>query len=172
MWIVTALESPGLFAPARRSVVRCGVLALFSALILSACRGLPALPPTDLSAPGWRVQQGQAVWKPTKERPELTGELLLATNANGDFFVQFAKPPFTLATAQVAGDHWQIEFGSGKFSRRGGGQPPTRFAWFQLPPALAGTNAGRDWRFERVVTNSWRMENRRTGEVLEGAFFP
>ena len=138
----------------------------------TSCRTQPPLPPANLSALGWRVQQGQAVWKPTQKRPELTGEFLLATNANGDFYVQFAKPPFTLATAQVVGDRWQIEFGSADFSRRGNGRPPTRFVWFQLPAALAGTNASRDWRFERAATNSWRMENRRTGEVLEGAFFP
>jgi hypothetical protein len=137
----------------------------------TSCRTTPPLPAANLSIPGWRIQQGQAVWKPTRDRPELTGELILATNASGDFFVQFAKPPFTLATAQVAGDRWQIEFGSGDYSRRGRGQPPTRFAWFQLPAALDGASAGRDWRFERVATNFWRMENRRTGEALEGAFF-
>jgi hypothetical protein len=138
----------------------------------TSCRTTPPLPPANLAASGWTVQQGQAVWKPTRRRPELTGELLLATNENGGFFVQFAKPPFTLATAQVAGERWQLEFGSGDYSWHGGGRPPGRFVWFQLPAALAGSCTGRDWRFERAATNSWRMENRRTGEVLEGVFFP
>jgi hypothetical protein len=169
--MVTPLETPGLLAPARRNVVSRGVLALLSALVLSGCRGLPALPPTDLSAPGWRVQQGQAVWKPTRNKLELAGELLLATNANKSFLVQFTKTPFPLATAQVSGESWQIEFGSGEYSRRGHGQPPARFVWFQLPRAMAGAELSRDWKFKQRENNSWRLENLRTGESLEGAFF-
>ena len=118
-------------------------------LILGAgCRTANLLPPADFSAPGWRVQQGQAVWKPSSNRPELAGDLLLATNANGNFFVQFSKMPFPLATAQISGDQWQIEFGADKFSWHGRGTPPDRFAWFQLPRALLGANAGGNWRFE------------------------
>src|SRR5688572_9619670 len=84
-----------------------GILLL---LLWAACRSLPPLPPADLSAPGWHVQQGQAIWKPTKSRQELAGELLFATNSAGDFFVQFSKSPFTLATAQMMSGQWQIEF--------------------------------------------------------------
>ena len=128
--------------------------------------------PVDLSAPGWRVQQGQAVWKPTRRRPELTGELLLATNVNGNVFVQFAKPPITLATARVIDGEWHLEFGSGEYSRNGTGRPPGRFAWFKLPAALAGALPGRDWQFKRIPPNSWLLENLHTGERLEGVFFP
>jgi hypothetical protein len=138
----------------------------------TACRSLPPLPPADLSAPGWQVRQGQAVWRPTRGRPELVGELLLATNTNGDFFVRFAKTPFPLATARVAAGRWQIEFGADGYRRRGHGRPPDRFAWFQLPAALNGVRPGRPWQFLRLSTHSWRLENRRTGERLEGVFFP
>ena len=160
----------------RNQGTRSSCAAALTGLLLllglgTSCQTKVPLPPANLSAPGWHVQEGQAIWKPTQKRPELTGELLLATNLNGGFFVQFAKPPFTLATAQVAGRRWQIEFGSGDYSRRGAGQPPARFVWFHLPEALAGASPGCDWRFERVATNSWRMENGRTGEELEGAFF-
>ncbi len=136
------------------------------------CRSLPSLPPADFSAPGWRVQQGQAIWKPLRNKPELSGELLLATNVNGSFFVQFSKTPFPLATAQVAAATWQIDFGTGEHAWRGPGPPPARFVWFQLPRALAGAGVARDWRFARVGTNSWRFENSRTGESLEGELFP
>jgi hypothetical protein len=135
------------------------------------CRSIPALPPADFSAPGWHVQQGQAVWKPTRNRPELAGELLLATNADGNFFVQFTKTPFPLATARVSGETWQIEFGSGEHSWRGRGRPPpARFVWFQLPRALAGQNVNRNWKFQRRTNDRWRLENPRTGESLDGAF--
>jgi len=67
-------------------------------LILGAgCRTANPLPPADFSAPGWRVQQGQAVWKPSASRPELAGDLLLATNVNGNMFIQFSKMPFPVA---------------------------------------------------------------------------
>jgi len=145
---------------------------LLTAAAVFGCRTAPPLPPADFSAPGWRVQQGQAVWKPSASRPELAGDLLLATNANGNFFIQFSKIPFPLATAQVSDDQWQIEFGADKFSWHGHGAPPNRFAWFQLPHALLGENLEGGWQFKNVATNSWRLENPRTGETLEGEFFP
>ena len=147
-------------------------LFLLAAVLAAGCRTAPPLPPADFSAPGWRVQQGQAVWKPTRSRPELAGELLLATNANGFFFVQFSKPPFSLATAQIRNGQWQIEFGNGERRWSGRGEPPSRFAWFQLPGALAGQVLKANWRFTRLTPETWRLENPRTGESLEGGLFP
>jgi len=157
---------------AYRMKLRGAFLSLLIAVLVVGCRTAPPLPPADFSAPGWRVQQGQAVWKPSSSRTELAGDLLLATNANGNFFVQFSKIPFPLATAQISGSQWQIEFGADKFSWHGSGTPPDRFAWFQLPRALLGQNLDGNWHFENVMTNSWRLENPRTGETLEGEFFP
>ncbi len=134
----------------------------------AGCRALPPLPAADLGAPGWRVQHGQAVWTPPGNRPELAGELLVATNVNGDCFIQFSKNPFPMATAQRKGDRWQIELGAGDYVRGGRGQPPGYFAWFQLPQALAGERLGHGWQFERTGTNVWRLESRRTGECLAG----
>jgi hypothetical protein len=150
------------------------LLLILSALLLpcAGCSTVNPLPPADFSAPGWRIQQGQAIWKPASDRPELAGDLLLATNVNGDFFIQFSKMPFPLATAQGSGDQWQIEFGADKYFWRGRGTPPTRFGWFQLPQALLAPNLGGSWQFTRVETNSWRLQNPRTGETLEGEFFP
>ncbi len=147
-------------------------IACALALILCAgCRTANPLPPADFSAPGWRVQQGQAVWKPSAGRPELAGDLLLATNVNGDFFIQFTKIPFPLATAAVSGRQWQIEFGADAYSWHGRGAPPGRFGWFQLQAALRDANLAGGWKFSRVETDSWRLKNSHTGETLEGAFF-
>jgi hypothetical protein len=136
------------------------------------CRTATPLPPADFSAPGWRVQQGQAVWKPSFNRPELAGDLLLATNANGNCFIQFSKMPFPLATAQISGGQWQIEFGADKYSWQGRGTPPDRFVWFQLPRELLDANTAGNWKFAHPAFLSWRLENPRTGETLEGEFFP
>lgn len=150
---------------------RLGVLLSFM-LLAAGCRIAPPLPRADLSAPGWRIQQGQAIWKPSSNRPELTGDLLLATNVNGGFFVQLTKDPFPLVTAESLNSQWQIEFGADEHSWGGRGGPPARFAWFQLPRALLGEKITANWHFETVTTNSWRIENRQTGETLEGGFFP
>jgi hypothetical protein len=149
-----------------------GALLLLALALCVSCRTAPPLPPADLSAPGWRVQQGQALWKPTKDRPRLAGDLLLATNTDGSYFVQLTKTPFTLVTAESFAGRWQIEFGAGEHSWRGTGIPPERFAWFQLPRALLDGKTAGPWSFENVGANSWRLENPKTGETLEGGFFP
>jgi hypothetical protein len=150
--------------PNRLAAFHCALLLAFCA----GCRTAGPLPPADFSAAGWRVQQGQAVWRPTSRRPELAGDLLVATNVNGNIFVQFSKVPFPLATARISGDQWQIVFGADGFSWRGRGAPPDRFAWFQLPRALRDQNPGSHWKFARPTSQSWRLENSRTGETLEG----
>jgi hypothetical protein len=149
------------------------IIALVLALGFGvSCRTTDPLPPADLSAPGWNVRQGQVIWKPPGSRPELTGDLLLATNATGNFFLQLTKNPFPLVTAEVFGDAWQIEFGAEEHSWRGRGEPPDRFIWFVLPHALLAEKLPSNWRFENVTTNSWRLMNPKTGETLEGEFFP
>jgi hypothetical protein len=158
----------------KRGCVCRSILILLALLLFccAGCRTTNPLPPADFSAPGWSVQHGQAVWKPATNGPELAGDLLLATNVNGNFFLQFSKIPFPLATAQVSGDQWQIEFSADKYSWHGHGTPPDRFGWFQLPPALRDPNLAGNWRFTRAETNAWRLENSHTGETLEGEFFP
>ncbi len=154
-----------------KTVAGLGALLLGLAGTLS-CRTSAPLPPANLSAPGWRVFSGQALWKPSRQHAELAADLMLATNSTGDYLVQLTKDPFPLVTAEVIGGQWQIQFQAGRYSRSGYGPPPARFPWFQLPPALRGAAPGPDWRFEWVNTNAWRLENPDTGETLEGAFFP
>ncbi len=144
-------------------------LLAFGLLLCVSCRTATPLPPADFSAPGWRLRQGQAVWKPSKNRPELAGDLLLAANANGDYVIQFSKTPFTLASAQVADGRWQIALGRHSWSGRGA--PPARFVWFQLRSALAGRRTDAPWQWTRGPDNSWRLENAGAGEFLEGCFF-
>jgi len=125
----------------------------------------------DLSAPGWHVLQGQAVWKPNAHRPELTGDILLATNVDGDFFVQFTKNPFPLVSAEVSDGRWQIISDTQAHTWRGHGHGPGRVSWFQLPVALAGGQPADSWQFTRPTPETWRLKNPRTGESLEGEFF-
>lgn len=147
-----------------------GFLVAFAGTI--SCRTANPLPAANLSAPGWHVLQGQALWKPDRKRSEVASDLLLATNVTGDLFVQLTKDPIPLVTAEVLGNKWQIQFEGGKYSWHGTGTPPVSFPWFQLPRALSGNRPAGDWRFENVSSNSWRLENPKSGETLEGGFFP
>jgi hypothetical protein len=137
-----ALNRPAFFSR-QRGNARGPALVTLSA----GCRtGRPCRPP--ISPPGWRVQQGQAVWK-RQHRPELP-ENSFGYQPSG-FLRQFSKPPSRWRPRRSDGE-WQIEFGSGNVARCG--QPPTRFAWFQLPESLAGERE----EF-RPVADSWRLEN-------------
>ncbi|HTA31071.1 MAG TPA: hypothetical protein VK731_11335 [Candidatus Cybelea sp.] len=142
----------------------------FTLLACVTCGTTHPLPPADFASPGWHLRQGQAVWKPPQNRPELAGDLLLAVNTNGNYVIQFSKTPFSIASAQVADGRWQIELG--QHSWRGQGTPPRRFIWFQLAPVLAGAPAVAPWRFATRADHSWRLDNAGTGEFLEGEFFP
>jgi hypothetical protein len=147
-------------------------IAAIVALLVVACETIPPIQPVDLSQPGWHVRQGQGVWKPSKEQPELAGDILVATADNGDFFVQFTKNPFTMAMARKQGSRWQIEVGEGQRRWSGAGSPPRGFAWCELPRAAAGTPVESGWVFRSVDAENWVLECRSTGERLEGYFQP
>ncbi len=124
------------------------------------------------SGPGWRVRQGQALWRPRNGYPEIAGDLLVANDEDGRSFVQFAKTPMTLMSAQTTRSNWLIQFPPGHMSFTGHRKPPTRFAFLYLQTALAGEPLPKPLRFERKPDGNWRLENHRTGETLEGFLAP
>src|SRR5439155_15039375 len=73
-------------------------MILFSCFLLAlcvpACRMLPPLPSVNLAEPGWTVHEGQAIWRPKRDAPEIAGEILVATHQDGRALVQFTKTPF------------------------------------------------------------------------------
>lgn len=143
-----------------------GLLGVFC--LLAGCAG-PELPPVNLAAPGWRVQETQAVWRPKRAAPELIGELLVATNPDGSRLVQFSKQSLPLVTAQVATNGWSISSPLRK-GRFGGTHTPTyRVPWFQiaeLPPTVGPRE--RHWTLSVSTDGTWRLANESTGESLEG----
>src|SRR5690348_11743636 len=100
-------------------------------IILCGCLTLPPLPKADLSQPGWNIRQGEAVWKPDRKSPEIAGEILLATRADGSSFVQFIKTPFPFAITQTTSNKWQAEFPPENKRFTAPGKPPGRIIWFQ-----------------------------------------
>lgn len=152
---------------------RCSLAATAGFLLtLAACRTLPALPPVDTTQPGWQVRHGQAVWTAAQGERGVAGELLLANKSDGACFVQFAKPPFTLATARAEAGRWSVELMSARRRSGGHGSPPTQLVWFTLADAIREQPIGGDWRFEARGADGWCLTNAATGEALEGYFAP
>lgn len=115
----------------------------------------------------WSVHQGQAVWAVPGAKDGVAGELLVATNSTGDFVVEFAKPPITIANAQRNGKRWQVSFPAAKRRYSGVGDGPKQIIWLKLAPALSGQADG--WNFS-TNANGWHLE--RKGESLEGFLAP
>ena len=98
---------------------------LLIAIFLCACQTAP-LPPTNFSEPGWKIQQGQAVWRAKKDSPEIAGELLIATNPDGRTVLQFTKTPFPFVIAQTTPKSWQLEVPAQNKKYSAPGKPPAR----------------------------------------------
>jgi len=143
-------------------------LAMTFSLMVSSCRTVSPLPPVDLAAPGWRVEHGQAVWRSSERTPEIAGELFFALHPDGRAMVQFIKTPLPLVVAQSTSNAWQIEFISEDKAFRGSGNPPSRIGWLQVSRCLSGMSPGKDWDWRRKDGGRWRLENRRSGEMIEG----
>ena len=153
-----------------------GVVALAGLLLLlqfcASCRSTAPFPSVDLSEPGWRIQQGQAIWKLGKNKPELAGEITFARHTDGRCLLEFTKTPFPLVRAKMSATRWEIEFPPQKLHFSGGGQPPARLAWLQLMLALTGKPVAPPWHFELRPDGGWRLENPRRGESVEGYLEP
>jgi LysM repeat protein len=149
--------------------VRTLAVALLLLGLLNGCRTPRELQAAlDFSQPGWTVRQGQAVWRSQVQAPEIAGDLLVATHADGRSAIQFMKPPLPIVLAQRAPQGWQIQFFAQNHRYAGPGRPPQRLLWLQFTEALAGRLTTSGCRWSMRPDASWRLENVRTGESLEG----
>jgi len=141
-------------------------------MLFAGCRTAPQPPLFIAAGAGWRVQEGQALWRPGRQFPELAGELVVASHEDGRCTIQFAKTPLPLVLAQTTRTNWLIEFPPRRLSFAGRRPPPTRFAWLYLSAALSGDSLPSPFRFQRKPDGGWRLENTRSGETLEGFLDP
>ena len=70
-------------------------------MLWAGCRTAGEAPLFTAAGPGWRVQEGQALWRPGRQFPELGGELVMARHEDGRCVIQFAKTPLPLVLAQT-----------------------------------------------------------------------
>jgi hypothetical protein len=124
------------------------------------------------SGPGWRVQQGQALWRPGRQYPELGGEVIMATHQDGRCAIQFLKTPIPLVLAQTGPTNWVIQFPPRQMNFAGKNNPPPRFLWLYLHAALAGESLPEFLHFSRKPDGEWKLENIKSGETLEGYLEP
>ena len=152
-----------------RVALRLALVPLFG--LVCGCHSM-AKPLFVVSGPGWHVQEGQALWRPGHGRPDLAGDLLLASDEDGRCLIQFAKTPVSFVLAQTTRTNWLIQFPPVRMSFGGRGRPPARFGWLYLHAALSGEPLAAPFRFEREPDGGWRLENTRSGETLSGFLAP
>jgi len=126
----------------------------------------------NAAGPGWRVQQGQALWRPESGLPEFGGDLVLARDDAGDCLIQFDKSGMSMLSAQTTTNRWLIKFPQKNWSFSGHGSAPLRFSWLYLPLALDGKPLPKELHFETKTDGGWRLENSKTGETVEGFLSP
>ena len=148
------------------------LLSLLAFFFLAGCRTATPLPPVNVQEPGWNVQQGQAVWRSRRSAPEIAGELVVAMHPDGRSLVQFTKTPLPFVVAQATIDSWQVQFVPQNKVYSGRGQPPARLLWLHLPQCLRGVVPPGNLSWRRLENHGWRLENRSTGESLEGYLAP
>jgi len=145
-------------------------LALFIALLLApGCRTPPPPAAINLAEAGWKVRQGQAVWR-SGPSGEIAGELLVATHPDGRSLVQFTKTPVPVVLARTWPGRWEVHY-SGQPPWDGYGPPPSRVIWLHLAKFLDGGAPPSRWKWERR-DQSWKLENPAAGESIEGFVAP
>lgn len=153
--------------PGRFSVVTALGLAV---ILLNGCAAPRPFPPADLSAPGWTIQSGQAVWDNGKS--DLAGELVFAKRSDGSAALQFIKTPLPLVSAQTRGSQWTITFIADNRTVSGKGRPPTQLLWLHLVSALQGELLRPPLHFSRDAEGHWKLENPKTRETISGFLYP
>ena len=145
-------------------------LALAAVLVAAGCRTAAPLDRVDLANPAWTVREGQAVWHPGGDKPELAGEVLVAWRADGASFVQFTKTPFPVLVGFQTARRWQVELPGVNRRYAGRGTPPKRLIWLWLPRLLSGEAPPRGWSWEQTG-EGWRLATGR-GESAKGFLNP
>jgi hypothetical protein len=152
-----------------KAIMRTFLLLLIP-LVFTGCLTVPPMAPVDLLQPGWTVREGQAVWCVKRGEPEIAVEIVLATRPDGREFVQLTKNPFPLAVAQATTNSWEVRLPTENKRYSGRGEPPARLILLYIPKVLAGESPPKGWTWQVLPENGWRLENRESGESLEGFF--
>lgn len=137
-----------------------------ASVLLAGCVSGPPLAPVNLSAAGWTARRGQAVWKPGTNKPELTGDLLLASDQRGNHYLEFSKT-IPLLTFRTSDDRWELNIPPENKHHSGRGNGPNRLAWAQLIRFMDGGEPAKGWDFAKISERQYVLVNDYRGERLE-----
>lgn len=146
------------------------LVALASSLLVG-CAALPQkkLPPLDTSAPGWKVRQGQALWKPAEDKPEIAGDVVISMHPQAGAYVQFSKT-LPVLSARLAPEGWEFHTIPEDKHYSGGGAPPRRIVWLQMLRVLEGREISDRWTVAHPSDLYISLEDPFAGERLEIRF--
>ena len=113
------------------------------------------------------MRQGQAVWDPGRDAPEIAGEVIAAWHKDGRFFVQFSKVPFPVVEAQAEPGRWQLRLPAQNRRHAGSGSPPERVIWFQLARQGRGEPLAPGYSWSEPSPGAWKLAHE-GGESVQG----
>lgn len=144
------------------------IVATAAILLLAACGTTrqSSLAPLDISAPGWSVRQGQALWRPAGENPEIAGDVVISSHPSAGSYVQFSKT-LPILSGRLGPGGWQFETIPENKRYSGRGQPPRRIVWLQLLRAIEGQEISDRWSVARPSDNYIALEDTHSGERLK-----
>jgi hypothetical protein len=123
----------------------------------------------DLSLPGWKTRNGQALWRPGRDKPEIVGDLVVARHEDGRAYLQFSKA-LPIVSARVSAQGWEAEFPPQNKRYAARGKPPRRIVWLQLLNALRGEPVSPNWSVNSTGPDQLILEDSNTGERLDVHF--
>jgi hypothetical protein len=146
------------------------IVALTSFLLVG-CAALPQkkLQPLDTSAPGWTVRQGQALWKPGEDKPEIAGDVVVSLHPTAGSYVQFSKT-LPILSARLTPEGWEFHTIPEDKRYSGGGNPPRRIVWLQMLRVLEGREISDRWTVAHPSDLYISLEDPFSGERLEIRF--
>jgi hypothetical protein len=134
-------------------------------LWITGCATTPPSKAIDLSAPGWSVRQGQALWQPGNDKPEIAGDVVLSTHPSNGQYIQFSKT-LPILSARIFPRGWEFENSAEQKHYSGRGNPPDRIVWLQLLRVLEGQKVDNRWTVAYPSGDFVTLEDQFRGERL------
>ena len=151
------------------SRITCSLFACLLAIGLlwaTGCSTPPKAEAVDLSAPGWTVRQGQALWKPGADKPEIAGDVVVSTHPTAGSYIQFSKT-LPIVSGRITSAGWEFENIAENKRYSGGGKPPKAIVWLQLLRAIDGQDISDRWTVARPSSDFVTLEDEFRGERLQ-----
>ena len=115
------------------------------------------------------MRNGQALWRPDRSKPEIVGDLLLASHPNGRAYLQFSKA-LPIVAARLEGASWEVEFPPEGKRYAAAARPPARIVWLQLLRQFRGEVPSSNWQVTQPSPEEITFEDSKRGERLEVQF--